>query len=190
VLLAGLGVLAGGLLLLAGAPVEPRYVVDVLPALVVMGVGIGVVLPAIIMLAMAGAEPRETGLVSGLTNTAQQAGGALGLAVLAVVAARVSAARLASGAAEVAALRDGYSRAYLTAAGFALGALVMSALALRRPPRTGAGSAAIGGGRGGNPAGHDGDVAGGPGNEPVRDAGGGTTTPAEPVPFEPPLCRK
>ena len=190
VLVAGLIVLAAGLLLLAGAPVEPRYAVDVLPALVVMGLGIGVVLPAIIMLAMGGAEPSETGLVSGLTNTAQQAGAALGLAVLAVVAARVSAARLASGAAEVAALRDGYSRAFLTAAGFALGALVIAALELRRPPGTGAGPAPSGGTPRRNPAGRDRDVAAGLGDTPVRDTGGGTTTPAGPVPFEPPLCRK
>jgi hypothetical protein len=72
--------------------------------------------------------------VSGLTNTAQQAGAALGLAVLAVVAARVSDAGLDAGLAEVAALRDGYSRAYLTAAGFSLGALIITALVLRNPP--------------------------------------------------------
>jgi EmrB/QacA subfamily drug resistance transporter len=135
VLMAGLGMLAAGLLLLARAPVEPRYAVDVLPSLIIMGLGIGVVIPAIIMLAMAGAEPRETGLVSGLTNTAQQAGAALGLAVLAVVAARVTDGSVAAGAGEIAALRDGYSRAYLTAAGFSLGALLISALVLRRPPR-------------------------------------------------------
>jgi MFS family permease len=134
VLLAGLGTLAAGLLLLVRVPVEARYAVDVLPPLIIMGLGIGVVIPAIIMLAMAGAEPRETGLVSGLTNTAQQAGAALGLAVLAVVAARVSDAGLDAGLAEVAALRDGYSRAYLTAAGFSLGALIITALVLRNPP--------------------------------------------------------
>jgi EmrB/QacA subfamily drug resistance transporter len=174
VLLAGLGVLAAGLLLLVRTPVDPRYAVDVLPSLIIMGLGIGVVIPAIIMLAMAGAEPKETGLVSGLTNTAQQAGAALGLAVLAVVAARVTDASLASGAAEVAALRDGYSRAYLTAAGFSLGALLVGALVLRRPP-TGAGASA------GSAGGGDGAVP-----EPGRDA----PPPASPVALEPPLCRK
>ena len=134
VLLAGLAVLAAGLLLLVRAPADPRYAVDVLPALLIMGVGIGVVAPAIIMLAMSGAGPAETGLVSGLTNTAQQAGAALGLAVLAVVAARVTDGSLAGGADEVVALRDGYSRAFLTAAGFAVGALIIGAWVLRRPP--------------------------------------------------------
>jgi MFS family permease len=98
-----------------------------------MGLGIGVVIPAVIMLAMAGAQPQEAGLVSGLTNTAQQAGAALGLAVLAVVAARVTEAGLATGSAELDALRDGYARAYLTAAGFAIGALLIVAFLLRRP---------------------------------------------------------
>ena len=134
VLLTGLGVLVAGLLLLVRAPVEPRYAIDVLPPLIIMGLGIGVVIPAIIMLAMAGAQPRETGLVSGLTNTAQQAGAALGLAVLAVVAARVTDTSLAAGAGEIAALGDGYSRAFLTAAGFAMGALIITVLAVRRPP--------------------------------------------------------
>ena len=105
-----------------------------------MGLGIGVVAPAIIMLAMSGAEPAETGLVSGLTNTAQQAGAALGLAVLAVVAARVTDSSLAGGADEVAALRDGYSRAFLAAAGFSVGALIIGAWVLRRPPLVAAAS--------------------------------------------------
>nr|BFE75355.1 hypothetical protein GCM10020092_086560 [Actinoplanes digitatis] len=134
VLLAGLGMLAAGLALLVRAPAEARYATDVLPSLIIMGLGIGVVIPAIIMLAMAGAEPGETGLVSGLTNTAQQVGGALGLAVLAVVAARVTDASLASGLGEVAALRDGYSRAYLTAAGFVTAAAIITALLPSRPP--------------------------------------------------------
>ena len=169
VLLAGLGTLAAGLLLLVRVPVEARYAVDVLPPLIIMGLGIGVVIPAIIMLAMAGAEPRETGLVSGLTNTAQQAGAALGLAVLAVVAARVSDAGLDAGMAEVAALRDGYSRAYLTAAGFALGALVITALVLRNPPGARP-SASADGGAGVRPVG---SADGGAGVRPVGSADGG-----------------
>ena len=128
VLLAGLAVLAAGLLLLTRMPVGAAYATDVLPGLIIMGLGIGVVIPAIIMLAMAGAEPRDTGLVSGLANTAQQAGAALGLAVLAVVAARVTGAQVADGADPVEALRDGYARAYLTAAGFVVGAMVLTAL--------------------------------------------------------------
>ena len=174
VLLAGLAVLAAGLLLLVRVPVEPRYAVDVLPALIVMGLGIGVVIPAIIMLARAGAGPGETGLMSGLTNTAQQAGAALGLAVLAVVAARVTDAGLAAGVAEVAALRDGYSRAFLTAAGFTLGALLIGAFVLRRGPSPVAGDSGLGD----DAVRLDGDPA-------VAEAAA-----AGPVALEPPLCRQ
>ncbi|MFI5933338.1 MFS transporter [Actinoplanes sp. NPDC051494] len=128
VLLAGLAGLLAGLLLLARMPVGARYATDVLPALVLMGLAVGVVIPAVIMLVMAGAAPRDTGLVSGLANTAQQAGGAIGLSILAVVAARLTGSRVAAGTAEVAALRDGYSRAFLVAAAFVAGAMVLAAL--------------------------------------------------------------
>jgi EmrB/QacA subfamily drug resistance transporter len=134
VLLAGLAVLAAGLLLFSRVPVGASYVIDVLPPLVIMGLGIGVVIPAIIMLAMAGAEPRDTGVVSGFVNTAQQAGSALGLAVLAVIAARVTQSGLAGGVAETIALRDGYSRSYLTTVAFVLAAIVIAAVLLRRAP--------------------------------------------------------
>ena len=127
VLLAGLGALFAGLLLLARMPVDPTYAADLLGPLIIMGLGVGVTVPAIIMLAMSGAAPEETGLVSGLSNTAQQAGGALGLAVLAAVAA-------AHTDGTVVALRDGYSRAFVVAAGFVLVALVLTAVILRHPP--------------------------------------------------------
>ena len=88
-----------------------------------MGLGVGVVVPAIIMLAMAGAAPADTGVVSGFGNTAQQAGGALGLAVLAAVAAAHTSAPGAAG------LRDGYTTAFLVAAGFVAAALVLVVVA-------------------------------------------------------------
>jgi EmrB/QacA subfamily drug resistance transporter len=139
VLLAGLVVLASGLTLLSRAPVAPSYWVDVLPALAIMGVGVGVTIPALIMLSMAGAAPCDTGMVSGLTNTAQQAGAALGLAVLATVAAGHTSR---SAAEPLTALRDGYAVAFLVAAGFVVGAIVVTGLLLRRPPSE-AGSAAV-----------------------------------------------
>lgn len=134
VLLAGLAALVAGLLLLARMPAGPSYVTDLLGPLIVMGLGVGVTVPAMIMLAMSGAAPAETGLVSGFSNTAQQAGGALGLAVLAAVAAAHTHERTAAGVAAATALRDGYSRSFLVAAGFVLVALVLTAVLLRRPP--------------------------------------------------------
>src|SRR4051812_29029283 len=97
VLLAGLVALAIGLLLLSRMPANPSYAADMLLPLIVMGLGVGVAIPAVIMLAMAGAEPADTGMVSGLSTTAQQGGGALGLAVLAAVAAAHTGARAAAG---------------------------------------------------------------------------------------------
>ncbi|MBB4739772.1 MFS family permease [Actinoplanes octamycinicus] len=134
VLLAGLTLLAAGLLLLVRVPVTPSYLVDVLPALIVMGLGIGITVPAVMMMAMTGTSTEDTGLVSGLTNTAQQAGAALGLAVLAAVAAGRTSAQTTAGVPELPALRDGYSLAFLTAAIFALAAALIALLALRRTP--------------------------------------------------------
>lgn len=128
----GLLLLAAGLALLGRAPANPAYATDMLPPLIVMGLGVGVAVPAIIMVAMAGVAPAETGTVSGLTNTAQQAGAALGLAVLAAAAATRTAGRAAEGVPGVAALRDGYSLGFLIAAGFVVGALVVVAALGRR----------------------------------------------------------
>jgi EmrB/QacA subfamily drug resistance transporter len=129
VLLGGLSALFLGLLLMARMPSDPSYWTDMFPALLVMGLGVGVAVPAVIMLAMAGAAPSESGLVSGLGNTAQQAGGALGLAALAAVAAARTAGRPS-----VSALRDGYSLAFLTAAAFILAALLLTTFLLRHLP--------------------------------------------------------
>jgi MFS family permease len=134
VLLGGLLLLASGLVLISRASADPSYVSDILPALVLMGVAFGVVIPALIMLSMAGAVPRDTGAVSGFTSTAQQAGAALGLAVLAAAAAAHTGAQRAAGVEAQAALRDGYSLAFLVAAAFVVGALLLTALILRHPP--------------------------------------------------------
>ena len=83
------------------------------------------------MLAMAGADAGDAGLASGLNNTAQQAGAAVGTAVLATLAASTTANRLSHGASDVLALRDGYSVAWLTAAGFVLAALLLATLSGR-----------------------------------------------------------
>ncbi|MET0414607.1 MAG: MFS transporter [Actinoplanes sp.] len=125
VLIGGLALLLAGLLLLVRVPAAPSYLADMLPPLIVMGLGVGVTIPAIVMLAMAGAAPAETGMVSGFSNTAQQAGGALGLSVLAAVAAARTGA-----ATDVMSLRDGYSLGFLVAAGFILLALVLTVLLL------------------------------------------------------------
>ncbi|MBC9717777.1 MFS transporter [Streptomyces sp. TRM66268-LWL] len=117
VLLAGLFVLGAGLLLLGRAPVEGDYWIDVAPALAIQGLGMGLAVPAVIMRAMSGVAPNDAGLASGLNNTAQQAGAAIGLAVLATVATERSATLTGRGIEVTRALRDGYSLAFLVAAG-------------------------------------------------------------------------
>jgi EmrB/QacA subfamily drug resistance transporter len=132
ILIAGLTALFAGLLLLVRLPAHPSYASDMLPPLLVMGLGIGVTVPSMIMLAMAGASPVDTGMVSGVSNTAQQAGGALGLSVLAAVAASRTDSRVGEPAVD--ALRFGYTQAFLVAAGFVLVALLVTAVLLRCPP--------------------------------------------------------
>ncbi|WP_406052416.1 MFS transporter [Kribbella sp. NBC_00889] len=132
-LTAGLTAFLAALLWISQAPVDGSYVVNVAPVLAVMGAGIGLAIPAAIMLAMSGAEAGDAGLASGLNNTAQQAGAAVGTAVLATLAASTTTSRLADGASDVLALRDGYGVAWLAAAAFVLGALVLSTTLLRAP---------------------------------------------------------
>ena len=134
VLLGGLFLLAAGLLLLTRMPVTVSYPTDLLPPLIVMGLGVGVTVPALIMLAMAGAAPADTGMVSGFSNTAQQAGGALGLSILAAAAATRTATLRATAIPEAQALHDGYVRAFLLAAIFVTAAFLITAFLLRRPP--------------------------------------------------------
>ncbi|TDU82210.1 EmrB/QacA subfamily drug resistance transporter [Kribbella voronezhensis] len=131
ILLAGLAAFLGAQLILSQAPVGGSYLLNVAPALLLVGLGTGVGIPAAIMLAMSGADAADAGLASGLNNTAQQAGAAVGTAVLATLAASRSAVRVNEGAVQAAALRDGYSIAFLAAAGFVLLALLLAATLLK-----------------------------------------------------------
>jgi EmrB/QacA subfamily drug resistance transporter len=127
-LVPGLGLIGAGLVLFARVPVHGTYVVDLLPALVLIGAGAAVCFPATMTLAMSGATPQDAGLASGLVNTTVQVGGALGLAVLATAAASRTHA-LGTGDA---ALVGGFHLAFAIAAGLAVAAIV-AALALLRP---------------------------------------------------------
>lgn len=132
VLLPGLAVNVSGLLLLRRVPVDGEYLVDMLPAIVLLAFGFGLAMPALTALAMSGATPSDSGLASGLFNTTQQVGGALGLAVLATLAASRTDALLAGGDGRAAALTGGYQLAFTVAAGFVTTAIVLAAVVLRR----------------------------------------------------------
>lgn len=108
---------------------------DVLPAMVLTGVGAGLAFPAVMTLGMSRATAGDSGLISGLLNTTQQVGGAVGLAVLAAVAARRSDQLLATGWSAASALTDGLHLALATGAGLELAALLVAAAVLR-PPKT------------------------------------------------------
>ena len=96
----GLGLAAIGLLLFARAPVDGTFVVDVLPAMILLGLGAGMAFNPVLLAAMSDVEPTEAGLASGVVNTSFMMGGALGLAVLASLAASRSDTLLAAGESE------------------------------------------------------------------------------------------
>jgi EmrB/QacA subfamily drug resistance transporter len=131
VLLAGLALLVPALVLLARAPVDSSYWVDVLPSMVLLGVGAGLVFPALTTLAMSSATPADAGLASGLLNTTLQVGGAVGLSVLATLATSRTDSLLADGESSVAALTGGYHLAFGVAAGILVAAIVVALTVLR-----------------------------------------------------------
>jgi hypothetical protein len=135
-LTAGLLFAAVGLLLLARAPVDGNFAMDVLPSMILLGLGAGIAFNPVLLAAMSDVEPTEAGLASGLVNTSFMMGGALGLAVLASLAASRTDTLLADGASEAAALTGGYHVAFLAGAIFAAGAAGLGGLLLRaRMPR-------------------------------------------------------
>ena len=124
-LFTGLMIAALGLLLFARAPVDGNFVIDVLPSMILLGLGAGMAFNPVLLAAMSDVEPSEAGLASGVVNTSFMMGGALGLAVLASVAA----ARTNGDSLE--ALTAGYHAAFLLGALFAAAAAVIGGTLLR-----------------------------------------------------------
>jgi len=130
---AGLGMVVSaiGMLLLVRIPVDGSYVADVLPSLLVTSLGMGAVFMPLTLIATTGLEDEDQGLASGLFNTSQQIGGALGLAILSTLAASKTTA--AGGATDPEALVTGFHWAFAGGAAFVIGGLgVMLALLRRR----------------------------------------------------------
>ena len=141
-LLPGMVLIGVGLAVFSQAPVDGSYVRDVLPVMVVLGLGIGTAFPALMTLAMSGATPADAGLASGLVNTAVQVGGALGLAVLATLSATRSETLIDGGQSSAAALTGGYHLAFLIGAALVLAAILV-AVTLLAPKRQAGGRAAV-----------------------------------------------
>ena len=127
----GLALAGLGLALLVRAPIDGNYLVDVLPSMVLLGLGAGIAFNPMIIVAMSDVEPERSGLASGLVNTSFMMGGALGLAVLASIAAAQTNGAIAAGASQIAALTDGYHAAFAIGATFALTAAVLGLKVLR-----------------------------------------------------------
>jgi EmrB/QacA subfamily drug resistance transporter len=142
----GLGLASAGLFWLARAPVDGSYVMDILPSMVLLGLGAGMAFNPVLLAAMSDVEPQESGLASGIVNTSFMMGGALGLAVLASAAASRTANLLDEGLSQAAALTSGYHVAFLIGGIFAASAAVIGGLLLRNqemPAHAGEGEPAM-----------------------------------------------
>jgi EmrB/QacA subfamily drug resistance transporter len=127
VVVAGLGFIAAALVVFAQAPVDGDYL-QVLPVMVLMGLGAGLCFPALMGLAMSGATPADAGLSSGLINTTAQVGGALGLAVLATLSSSHAGAHPTP-----VTLTAGYHLAFWIAAALTAVAMVIALTVLSQP---------------------------------------------------------
>jgi EmrB/QacA subfamily drug resistance transporter len=136
VLLAGLALIAGGLVWFAQVPVSGSFASDLLGPSLLAAVGLGFAFVPVTIAAVAGVTDREAGLASGLINTSQQIGGALGLAILATIADSRTRDTLASAhgtpGAVKQALTNGFQSAFLTGAGFAVLGFVLAFVLIRR----------------------------------------------------------
>ena len=137
-LIAGLGLMTIGLILLARTPVDGNFLVDVLPATLAVGLGAGIGFNPLLLAAMSGVAPTESGLASGIVNTAFMMGGALGLAVLASLAASRTESLEASGDGPLVALNGGYHVAFLVGAVFVVASAVVAGALLRSDVSAGA----------------------------------------------------
>ncbi|MBV9917071.1 MAG: MFS transporter [Solirubrobacterales bacterium] len=127
----GLTLAALGLLLFARAPVHGHFWADVFPSMTLLGFGAGMAFNPVLLAAMGDVRPEDAGLASGVVNTSFMMGGALGLAVLASVAASKTSHLLASGHSHASALVGGYHIAFLIGSAFAAAGALAAAYLLR-----------------------------------------------------------
>ncbi|HUO70252.1 MAG TPA: MFS transporter [Solirubrobacteraceae bacterium] len=130
-LVPGLLLVAAGLVLFRRAPLHAGYAADLLPAMVLMGIGAGAAFPSLMTLAMSAATAEDSGLASGLVNTTQQVGGALGLAVLATLATTHTNTLVGQGESLTTSLVSGYRVAF-TVGAILVGLAIVAAIALLR----------------------------------------------------------
>jgi EmrB/QacA subfamily drug resistance transporter len=127
----GLALTAAGLALFAFSPVDGSFLLHVLPAMTILGFGCGMALNPILLVAMGEVDPADSGVASGVVNTAFMMGGSLGLAVLASLSAARTDALLAAGETMQHAFTGGYQLAFVFGAVFTGVAALLSAVLLR-----------------------------------------------------------
>ena len=132
VLVTGMSFVAAGLLWFTQVSVGGSYVVDLLPGFLLIGVGLGFSFVPISIAALAGVRAEEQGLASGLINTSQQIGGALGIAALAAIANSTTTGALQRGEQAPQALVDGFHAAFWVGAAIAVAGIVASVVLVRR----------------------------------------------------------
>jgi EmrB/QacA subfamily drug resistance transporter len=128
-LIAGMTFVTGGLLWFAQVPPNGSYVSDLLGPMLLAAVGLGFAFVPVTIAAVTGIRPDQAGLASGLVNTSQQVGGALGLAILVAIANSTTASQISDGVRDRAvALTEGFQDAFLVGAGFAAAGAILAAL--------------------------------------------------------------
>jgi EmrB/QacA subfamily drug resistance transporter len=132
ILTIGLTAILAGLIWFTQIPVDGSYFANLFGGFLLIGVGLGFSFVPVSIAALAGVPPREAGLASGLINTSQQIGGALGVAILTTVSTTRTEDLLEGGTPQPEALTDGFSLAFWVAAGFAVAAILATLFALRR----------------------------------------------------------
>jgi EmrB/QacA subfamily drug resistance transporter len=127
----GLFLGAAGLAAMARAPLDANVMVDVIPSMVLLGVAAGIAFNPLLLAAMNDVKQTDSGLASGVVNTAFMMGGSLGLAVLASLAAGRTQRLIASGVPSLEALNGGYHVAFIVGAIFAVVSAVLGAVLIR-----------------------------------------------------------
>lgn len=132
-LVAGLISLTASLILFTIVPTNGSYWLHVLPASLLGAIGMSLAYIPGTMASMSGTKPEETGLASGIVNTSYQIGSAIGLAIIAVIAAAVTKSAVAAGAVETAALNSGFQTAFISAAVVSAVSVLIALLKIKQP---------------------------------------------------------
>jgi EmrB/QacA subfamily drug resistance transporter len=127
----GMSLMTVGLLYFTQVSVDGSYWKDLFPGFLIIGLGLPFAFVPVTIAAVAGTKPQEAGLASGLINTSQQIGGAVGIAILSTVAVSTTTDDLSSGVAQPSALTNGFQAAFWTGAAIAFAGVVVSLIFVR-----------------------------------------------------------